>query len=359
MRLEAQVPHPGPTPEDEQEGSACQRAGTTPGTTPRAPEEERPRPFSDLPPPPPDVVPAGEVYDWYVRGVDLLDNGDTNAAVQLLVALRARPSRRAAQVREALARAQFDVGMYDEARENFEWIISVNPADDYAQFGLGPGRDQGRRPGERRRAPGPGRGHAPRHRLLRHRAARRPRGPDRRPALSAAAGHARSAACDRPLTSAYDAALFDLDGVLYLEEHGVAARRRRASRRPGRPGMRVAYVTNNASRRAGASSPSGSPGSGIPAEPHEVVTSAPGGGARAGRAARRPGARVLVVGTRGARRRGARRRAACRCTRSATPARTASRRSCRGCRPTPASATSPRPRSRCARARCGSRATPT
>jgi hypothetical protein len=24
---------------------------------PRAPEEERPRPFSDLPPPPPDVVP--------------------------------------------------------------------------------------------------------------------------------------------------------------------------------------------------------------------------------------------------------------------------------------------------------------
>jgi tetratricopeptide (TPR) repeat protein len=27
--------------------------------------------------------------------------------------------------------------MYDEARENFEWIISVNPADDYAQFGLG------------------------------------------------------------------------------------------------------------------------------------------------------------------------------------------------------------------------------
>ncbi len=40
-------------------------------------------------------------------------------------------------VREALARAQFDAGMYAEARENFEWIISVNPADDYAQFGLG------------------------------------------------------------------------------------------------------------------------------------------------------------------------------------------------------------------------------
>jgi tetratricopeptide (TPR) repeat protein len=29
------------------------------------------------------------------------------------------------------------MGMYPEARENFEWIISINPADDYAQFGLG------------------------------------------------------------------------------------------------------------------------------------------------------------------------------------------------------------------------------
>ena len=103
---------------------------------PRAPEEERPRPFSDLPPPPPDITPRGEVYDWFVRGVDLLENGDTNAAVQLLThCAQAEPESR--QVREALARAQFDAGMYDEARTNFEWIIAINPADDYAQFGLG------------------------------------------------------------------------------------------------------------------------------------------------------------------------------------------------------------------------------
>jgi tetratricopeptide (TPR) repeat protein len=81
-------------------------------------------------------VPSGEVYDWYIRGCDLLDSGDTNAAVQLLShCAQAEPESRA--VREALARAQFDVGMYDEARENFEWIIAINPADDYAQFGLG------------------------------------------------------------------------------------------------------------------------------------------------------------------------------------------------------------------------------
>jgi tetratricopeptide (TPR) repeat protein len=103
---------------------------------PRAPDEERPRPFSDHPPPPPDVTPSGEMYDWYIRGVDLLENGDTNAAVQLLNhCAQAEPESR--MVREALARAQFDAGMYAEARENFAWIISVDPADDYAQFGLG------------------------------------------------------------------------------------------------------------------------------------------------------------------------------------------------------------------------------
>jgi len=103
---------------------------------PRAPEQERPRPFSDLPPPPPDVTPQGEVYDWFVRGVDLLENGDTNAAVQLLShCAQAEPESR--QVREALARAQFDAGLYEQARVNFEWIISIDPADDYAQFGLG------------------------------------------------------------------------------------------------------------------------------------------------------------------------------------------------------------------------------
>lgn len=94
------------------------------------------RPFDDFPPPPPDVVPQGEVYDWYIRGVDLLGEGNPAAALVILGhAVEAEPDSRS--VREALARAQFDAGLYDEAVESFEWIISVNPADDYAQFGLG------------------------------------------------------------------------------------------------------------------------------------------------------------------------------------------------------------------------------
>lgn len=103
---------------------------------PRAPEEEKPRPFADLPPPPPDVAPQGDAYDWYLRGLELLESGDANAAVQVLGhTVNTAPDSRMA--REALARAQFDLGMYAEARENFSWIISVDPADDYAQFGLG------------------------------------------------------------------------------------------------------------------------------------------------------------------------------------------------------------------------------
>jgi tetratricopeptide (TPR) repeat protein len=103
---------------------------------PRAPDEEPVRPFAELPPPPPDITPQGEVYDWYARGVELLENGDANASVQLLTHVAgAEPESR--MVREALARAQFDAGMYEEALANFEWIVAINPADDYSQFGLG------------------------------------------------------------------------------------------------------------------------------------------------------------------------------------------------------------------------------
>jgi predicted Zn-dependent protease len=81
-------------------------------------------------------TPAGEVYDWYTRGVALHGGGDANAAVQLLThAAAAEPGSRS--VREALARAQFDAGQYDAALETFASIVAQDPTDDYAQFGLG------------------------------------------------------------------------------------------------------------------------------------------------------------------------------------------------------------------------------
>jgi len=80
--------------------------------------------------------PGGGVYDWYRRGLDLLDRGDAAAAAQLLEhAAAAEPESRS--VREALARAQYAAGKFDAARHSFERIVDANPADDYAQFGLG------------------------------------------------------------------------------------------------------------------------------------------------------------------------------------------------------------------------------
>lgn len=82
------------------------------------------------------AAPAGEVYDWYVRAVDLLARGNPAAAAALLEHVaRAEPASRS--VREALARAQFNAGSYASARDNFAAIVADSPTDDYAHFGLG------------------------------------------------------------------------------------------------------------------------------------------------------------------------------------------------------------------------------
>ena len=80
--------------------------------------------------------PDGGVYEWYQRGLQLLGNGDPAAAATLLArAAEAEPGSRS--ILEALARAQYDAGRYEEAIISFTQLIAVNPTDDYAQFGLG------------------------------------------------------------------------------------------------------------------------------------------------------------------------------------------------------------------------------
>ncbi|WP_433337939.1 tetratricopeptide repeat protein [Spirillospora sp. CA-294931] len=80
--------------------------------------------------------PGGGVYEWYVRGLELLRAGSAAAAVQLLTrAAEAEPSSRS--IREALARAQFGARRFDEAADNFRAIVEDDPAEDYALFGLG------------------------------------------------------------------------------------------------------------------------------------------------------------------------------------------------------------------------------
>jgi tetratricopeptide (TPR) repeat protein len=78
----------------------------------------------------------GEVYDWYQRGVQMLDSGNPAAATQLLTRAAGR-SPRSRSVLEALARAQFDAEQYREAADAFRVLAESNPDDDYAQFGWG------------------------------------------------------------------------------------------------------------------------------------------------------------------------------------------------------------------------------
>lgn len=84
----------------------------------------------------PDTSPDGDVYEWYQRGVQLLRGGHPAAAATLLGrAAVAEPESRS--VLEALARAQYDAGRYQEAVISFTALTALSPTDDYAHFGLG------------------------------------------------------------------------------------------------------------------------------------------------------------------------------------------------------------------------------
>ncbi|MDI9581864.1 tetratricopeptide repeat protein [Thermobispora bispora] len=76
------------------------------------------------------------MYEWFRRGVKLLESGSPAAAAALLErAAQAEPNSRS--IREALARAQFNSRRYAEAADSFRIIVDANPVEDYAYFGLG------------------------------------------------------------------------------------------------------------------------------------------------------------------------------------------------------------------------------
>ena len=80
--------------------------------------------------------PDSGVYEWYRRGLDLLGAGNAAAAATLLArAAEAEPDSRS--ILEALGRAQYDAGRYDDAIATFTALVAKNPTDDYAHFGLG------------------------------------------------------------------------------------------------------------------------------------------------------------------------------------------------------------------------------
>jgi tetratricopeptide (TPR) repeat protein len=80
--------------------------------------------------------PAGDAYEWFRRGTELLDSGHPAAAAELL-AWAADEEPRAASIREAWARALFDSRRYEQAAREFAVLTDLAPDDDYARFGLG------------------------------------------------------------------------------------------------------------------------------------------------------------------------------------------------------------------------------
>jgi Flp pilus assembly protein TadD len=77
-----------------------------------------------------------DVYSLLVKGKELLEQGHNHQAVVVLEkAALAEP--RKSSIREALARAFYNSGQTDRAKEEFAHVIELDPSNDYAYFGLG------------------------------------------------------------------------------------------------------------------------------------------------------------------------------------------------------------------------------
>jgi Flp pilus assembly protein TadD len=75
-------------------------------------------------------------YELFKKGSELLESGDFAAAAIPLERARAlEPDK--SSVREALGRAYFRSGRFEEAREEFEAVVERHPVNDYAHFCLG------------------------------------------------------------------------------------------------------------------------------------------------------------------------------------------------------------------------------
>src|SRR5262249_27109502 len=113
------------------------------------------------------------------------------------------------------------------------------------------------------------------------------------PGMTGEAAPAAPRGCAEPLASAYDVALLDLDGVVYIGRSPVAGAAGSLAKAKA-AGLRVAFVTNNASRTPSAIAAQLT-SLGVPTSPSDVVTSAQDG-ARLLAERLPPAAAVLIVG---------------------------------------------------------------
>jgi Flp pilus assembly protein TadD len=89
-------------------------------------------------------------YDLFSRGVEMLAGGHPHQAAMLLGRAKLLEPEKAS-IREALGRALFMAGRAGRARREFAKAVQIDPASDYAHFGLALACE---RTGERSRAIG-------------------------------------------------------------------------------------------------------------------------------------------------------------------------------------------------------------
>ena len=76
-----------------------------------------------------------DAYHLLIKGKHLLESGHNHqAAIVLEQARDLEPQK--GSIREALARALYNSGQTSRANEEFERAVELDPADDYAHFGL-------------------------------------------------------------------------------------------------------------------------------------------------------------------------------------------------------------------------------
>jgi Flp pilus assembly protein TadD len=74
-------------------------------------------------------------YDLFSRGVSFLTQGHPHQAAMLLARAKLLEPEKAS-IREALGRALFMAGSAGRARREFAKAVQIDPASDYAHFGL-------------------------------------------------------------------------------------------------------------------------------------------------------------------------------------------------------------------------------
>jgi Flp pilus assembly protein TadD len=89
-------------------------------------------------------------YDLFSRGLEMLAGGHPHQAAMLLGRAKLLEPEKAS-IREALGRALFMAGRAGRARREFAKAVQIDPASDYAHFGLALACE---RTGERSRAIG-------------------------------------------------------------------------------------------------------------------------------------------------------------------------------------------------------------